>query len=147
MITAVEISGGGERMYLRRGPFWWPWRCADAIRSALPDAAWPRLHRKPLDAAIWRLLALYRPGGRQGNNQHNDKATCPPFAGRFDGHCDAAVLYRAHYSIEEVCGFHKSHWRPPSDEHSLRYCPIGHTNAGCFGHFIVKKSSRWHAGP
>ncbi len=27
-----------------------------------------RLHRKPLDAAIGQLLALYYPGARQGNN-------------------------------------------------------------------------------
>jgi hypothetical protein len=29
--------------------------------------------------------------------------------GRFDGHRDAAVLYRVHRPMEEVCGFHKSH--------------------------------------
>jgi hypothetical protein len=30
-------------MHLRRGPFWWPWRCASAIQSTSPDAAWPGL--------------------------------------------------------------------------------------------------------
>ncbi len=25
--------------------------------------------------------------------------------------------------------------------------PIGHTDSGCFLHFIVKKSSSWHVGP
>ena len=71
------------------------------VHAALPDAACPRLHRKPLDADIGQLLALYRPDGRHGDNQQNDDAKRTLFAGYFDGHCDAAVL-----SMEEVCGFH-----------------------------------------
>ena len=67
------------------------------------------LHGKPLDAAIGRLLAPYCPGGRQGDSQLNDYETCTHFAGRFDGHRDAAVLYRADRPMEEVRGFHKSH--------------------------------------
>ncbi len=39
---------------------------------ALPDAACPGLLWKPLDAAIGRLLALYRPSGHQGNSKQND---------------------------------------------------------------------------
>ena len=39
MTTAVKIGGGGERMYLHREPFRWPWRCADAIRSAIAPSA------------------------------------------------------------------------------------------------------------
>ena len=46
---------------------------------------------------------------RQGDNQHNDNGTCTHFAGRFDGHRDAVVLYRTHRPMEEVRGFHKSH--------------------------------------
>ena len=57
----------------------------------------------------WRLLALYCPGGRQGDNQHNDNATCTHFAGHFDGQRDAAVQYRAHHLMDEVRGFYKSH--------------------------------------
>ena len=95
-------------MHLRRRPFWWQWRCADAIRSASPDAAWTELNRKPPDAAIGRLLALYCPSSHLGDNQHNNNATCTHFAGRFDGHHVAAVLYRAHHPMEEVCGFLKA---------------------------------------
>jgi hypothetical protein len=73
------------------------------------NAAWPGLHQKPLIAAIGQLLALYRLGGRQGNNQHNKNAKCTHFAGRFDGHQDAAVLYRTQRPMEEIRGFHKSH--------------------------------------
>jgi hypothetical protein len=47
--------------------------------------------------------------GCQSNYHHNNDATCTHFAGRFDGHCDAAVLYRVHCLMEEVRGFHKSH--------------------------------------
>ena len=39
----------------------------------------------------------------------NNDAKCTHFAGHFDGHCDAAVLYRVHCLMEEVRGFHKSH--------------------------------------
>ena len=76
---------------------------------ALPDAACPWLHRKPLDAAIGRLLAPYRPGGRQGDNQHSDNAKYTHFDGHLDGDRDAAVLYRVHRPMEEVQGFHISH--------------------------------------
>jgi len=62
-----------------------------------------------LDAAIGRLLAPYRPGGRHGDNQQIDDAKYALFAGHFDGHCDAGVLYRVHPLMEEVRGFHKSH--------------------------------------
>ena len=65
----------GKQMYLRRGPFRLPWRCANAIRSASPDAAWPGLYQKPLDAAIGQLLAPYRPGGRQGDNHYEHVPT------------------------------------------------------------------------
>ena len=135
MITAIKIDDGGERMHLCRRPFRWPWLCASAIRSALPDAAWQGIHRKPLDAAIGRLPAPNLPGGRQGDNQlKNDYATCThfDFVGHFDDHHDAAVLYCAHPLMEGVCGFHKSHLTPPSDEHLLWHYPIGYTNSSCF---------------
>ena len=48
---------------------------------------------KPLDAAIGQLLAPYCLGGRQGDSKQNNDVICTHFAGRFDGHCDAAVLY------------------------------------------------------
>ncbi len=35
-------------------------------------------------------------------------------AGRFDGHRDAAVQYRVHLPMEEVQGFTRRHWMPPS---------------------------------
>ena len=66
MITGIKKCSGGEQMYLHRGPFRWPCGRIEAIRSALPDSACPGLLRKPLDTAIGRLLAPYRPDGRQG---------------------------------------------------------------------------------
>ncbi len=38
----------------------------DATRGTLPNKAHPGLHSKPLDAAIGRVPAPYRPGGRHG---------------------------------------------------------------------------------
>ena len=146
MITAIKIGSGGERMHLRRGPFWWPWQCAGVTWRASPDAAWPGLHQKPLDAAIGRLLTPYRPGGRQGDNQLNDYETCTHFVGRFDGYRDAAVLYPADRPMEKVRGFRK---KPLNATIGQALAPIsykGHANSGCFGHFIVKKSSIWHVG-
>ena len=69
------------------------------------------LHRKPLDAAIGRLLAPYCLGGRQGDSKQNNDVLCAHFDGHFDGHRDAAVLvlYRVYRPMEEVQGFHISH--------------------------------------
>jgi len=75
----------------------------------MPDAACPGLHRKPLDAAIGRLLALYRLGGCQGDSKQNNDILCTHFDGLFGGHHDAAVLYRTHRLMEEVQGYHISH--------------------------------------
>ena len=109
MIMSSKIAGGDERMHLRRCSFWWPCKSIEAIHAASLDAACPRLHRKPLDAAIGQLLAPYRSGGRQSNNQLNSDGTCTHFVGHFYGLRDAMVLYRAHCPMEEVRGFHKSH--------------------------------------
>jgi len=97
-------------MHLRLRPFRWPSRCASEIQSASPDEGGPGLSYKPLNSAIGLLLAPYRPGGRQGDNQHNDEQNAPPpFAVHFDGRGDVAVRYRSHHPMEEVRGFHKSH--------------------------------------
>ncbi len=67
------------------------------------------------------------------------------FAGRFDGHCDAAVQYRAHRLMEGVQGFTRSHWMPPSGEHSLRYPSIVHANTSfsdVFHHQIVERATK-----
>ena len=74
-----------QTMYIIRLPFWSTWRCAGAIRSAVPTVACPGLLRKPLDTAIGHLPTLYRPSGRKGNNQQIDDAKYPPFACHFDG--------------------------------------------------------------
>jgi hypothetical protein len=61
-----------ERMHLHCSPFRRPCGCAGVIQTASPNVACPDLLRKPLDAGIGRLLALYRPSGRQGNRQTNN---------------------------------------------------------------------------
>jgi hypothetical protein len=59
------------------------------------------------------------PGGHQGDSKQNNNCKCTYFAGRFDGHCNAAVQYSAHHPMEEVQGFTRSHWMPPSGKHLL----------------------------
>ena len=72
------------------------------IHAASHNAACSGLLRKPLDAAIGRLLASYRLVG-------GHHVLCTHFDGHFDGHRDAAVLYCVHRPMEEVQGFHISH--------------------------------------
>ena len=79
------------------------------IHVASPDAACPGLLWKPLDVAIGRLLAPYRLGGHQSDSKQNNDVICTHFDDHFNGHRDAAELYRVHRPMEEVQGFHKSH--------------------------------------
>ena len=93
MIAAVKIGGSSEQMHLHHGKFRWPWPCADAILRASSNGAHRGLHSKPLEAAIGRLLAVYCPGGRQGDNQLNDSETCTQFVGRL-----MAIAMRRYYT-------------------------------------------------
>ena len=94
----VEIGGGGEQMYLRRGPFWWPWQCADAIRSAHPDSAWPVLHQKPLNTAIGWLLAPYCPGGQPGTQSTQRLCKMYPLCWLFQwpSRCAGTIPHASH---------------------------------------------------
>jgi hypothetical protein len=53
-------------------------------------------------------------------------------AGRFDGHRNVAVQYRVHCPMEEVQGFTRSHWMPPTGQTLAPVSSIGHANAGFF---------------
>jgi hypothetical protein len=99
---------GGERMPHRCKPFQWPCGGVEAIHAASPDAACPRLQRKPLDIAIKRLLTLYLLGGLQGDSKQINDVLCTHIDGHLDGHRDAAVLYRVHHLIKEVQVFIKA---------------------------------------
>ena len=55
-----------QKMQANRRRFRWSWRCSGTTRGASPDGAHPGLHSKPLDAAIGRVPAPYRPDGRHG---------------------------------------------------------------------------------
>ena len=50
------------------------------MHAASPNAACPGLHRKPLDAAIGRLLTPYRLGGRQGDSKQYKDVICTHMA-------------------------------------------------------------------
>jgi hypothetical protein len=97
---------------------------------ALPNAACPGLLRKPLDAAIGRLLTPYRPGGRQGNSKQYKDVICTHFDGRFNGHRDAAVLYHRASPDGEGPGLS---YKPLNTAIGRTLAPIasiGHHNAG-----------------
>jgi len=97
-VATIRLSkkgGGNERMHLHRRPFWWPHGRIEAIWSTSPDAAWPGLHWKPLDAAIGRQLAPYHP-------------KCTHFVGRFNGHHNAVVRYCAHCRWRRFVAFIKA---------------------------------------
>jgi hypothetical protein len=79
---------------------------------ASPDEACPGLPRKPLDAAIGRLLAPYCPSGRKGNSKQNNDKKMTNFAGHFDGRGSAPVSNRVHCPMVKVQGFGRSHWTP-----------------------------------
>jgi hypothetical protein len=55
-----------------------------------------------------------RPPGQQQSKQKRKKWT--NFAGHFDGRGGAPVQYRMHHPMEEIQGFGRSHWTPPSGE-------------------------------
>lgn len=58
----------------------------------------------PPEAAIGWILALYRPGGRQGHRKNDDEKATSFAGGHFEGNdrCTAPVRYRAHPLMEEV---------------------------------------------
>ncbi len=90
------------------------WSNTDGITQCGMSRATP----EATDAAIGQLIAPYHPGGREGNSKQNDDKKWTNIAGYFDGHDGAPVRYRAHHPMEEVQGFGRSHWTPPSG----KYC-------------------------
>jgi hypothetical protein len=109
MITPSKKNGNDERMHLHRGPFRWP--CggveAEAIHTALPDAAFQGYTGSHWMPSLVNYLLRIAPATAMATAKKKD-VTCTHFDGRFDGHRDAAVLYRAHRPMEEVHGFIKS---------------------------------------
>jgi len=51
-----------------------------------------------------------------GQQRIDDNKICRLIAGNFDGHGDAAVRREAHRPMEDIKGFTRSHWMPPSGE-------------------------------
>ncbi len=119
MINIDDKIDDGIKMFLHCWPFWWPWRCAEAVQTALPDAAYPGLPRKPLDAAIGWLFALYCPSGRQSNSKQNDKEKMDQLCWPFWWPRQCVGQYRARCPMDEVQGFGRSHWTLPCNWSSL----------------------------
>ena len=66
-MTINRKSSGNEWMHLLCGPFWQPWQCAGAIRSASLNTEDLWLSLMQLDATIGQVFASYRPGGHHGH--------------------------------------------------------------------------------
>jgi hypothetical protein len=74
-------------------------------------------HLTPPSGDYWLRIALAaaRATGKQTTiNKYTYKA------GRFDGHGDAPVRNHVHCPMEEVQGFTKSNWTPPSGKHYVQ---------------------------
>ena len=56
----------------------------------------------------WATYHSVLPAGCQGDNQLNDDATCTHCMDRFDGNCDAAVLYHMHPQWSRFVAFIKA---------------------------------------
>jgi hypothetical protein len=54
------------KMQANQRQFRWPWRFSGTMRGASLDGAHSGLHSKPMDAAIGRVPAPYRPDGGHG---------------------------------------------------------------------------------
>jgi hypothetical protein len=58
---------------------------------------------------------------------HNNKSTmtskCTSFVGRFDGLGDPPLQYRAHLTMEDVLGYIRGRWTPPSGSYLHRIAP------------------------
>jgi hypothetical protein len=73
----------------------------------LPDAAFQGYTGSHWMPSLVNYLLRIAPATAMATAKKKD-VTCTHFDGRFDGHRDAAVLYRAHRPMEEVHGFIKS---------------------------------------
>ena len=58
-----------------------------------------------------------------GRQRIDSNKKCRRIDGHFDGHGDAAVRRGTHCLIENIQGFIRSHWMPPSGECLRRIAP------------------------
>jgi hypothetical protein len=77
------------------------------LYAALSDAAFQGYTGSHWMPSLVNYLLRIAPATAMATAKKKD-VTCTHFDGRFDGHRDAAVLYRAHRPMEEVHGFIKS---------------------------------------
>ncbi len=73
MVVGDKEIDDKEKMHANHWWFWLPCGCSDTVQWASPNGAHPRLHWKPLDAAIGQVPAPYCPGSCHGNGCSNDK--------------------------------------------------------------------------
>jgi hypothetical protein len=119
MVIVDDKINDGINIFLPRWLIRWPWQSTSAIQSASPNAACPGLLWKPLDAGIGQLLAPYCPSGHQVIRQTNNNQQIHLQRWPFDGHGNVPVRNGAHPPLEEVQGFTRRHWMPPSGKYNV----------------------------
>ncbi len=72
--------------------------------------------------ATTHSVSPQRPPGQQQTKGWRKNE--PTLLAIFDGHGGAPVQYRAHCPIEEVHGFGRSHWMPPSGKYCGQYMQL-----------------------
>ena len=80
-----------KQMHLTCWRFQWPWQYASTVPSISTHVSCSALQLKPLDTAIGRIFAPYRPGNCQGPIQAIARKRMHLTAGNFDSYGDVPV--------------------------------------------------------
>ncbi len=112
--SVKEKINNNEQSIPVTGHFIWPCSRVGAMLLVLPDAACSGLlhsgsHWKP---QLGNYLLHIAPAAAWATANKPTAKKYTYFAGRFDGHGYALVRNHAHYPIEAVQGFIRSHWLP-----------------------------------
>jgi hypothetical protein len=83
----------------------------------------PMQHVQGNTGSLWTLppgnyLLRIAPAAARATANKTTMKKCTNFAGHFDGRGGGLVQYSMHCSMEDVQGFGRSHWTPPSG----KYC-------------------------
>ena len=122
-------------MQLIRWPFRWPCGSGGTVPSASPSTAGLGLPEMPLDAAIGRVFAPYRPSGRHGHRYRRKKSSCGVVKSLFEASVQKArngpstqlieatsCVERSNATIQaEELSYLSSHQTLIADKNSRRY--------------------------
>ncbi len=99
-------------------PFRWPCGSGGTVPSASPSAAGLGLPKMPLDAAIGRVFALYRPSGRHGLRFRRKKSSCGVVKLLFEASVQKARNGPSTQLIKATSCVERSNAKIKAEEHS-----------------------------